>query len=136
MSFLQRCSLDCDFCGSSFTDSNPTPPSTFLGDKLLVGTKQGSLLYYSVEPSADKDCKHNVQLLRYVKNFSKKPIQQMAVLADQELAIRLSDGILTLHDLVNPNFSLIKTLNKTKGASLFTLDIQVSEEGTLGGGGG
>ncbi|CAB0011801.1 unnamed protein product, partial [Nesidiocoris tenuis] len=100
-------------------------------DKLLVGTKQGSLLYYSVEPSADKDCKHNVQLLRYVKNFSKKPIQQMAVLADQELAIRLSDGILTLHDLVNPNFSLIKTLNKTKGASLFTLDIQkhVSQTG-------
>lgn len=98
----------------------------FVADnKLLVGTKQGFLLYYTVEPNFDKDQKYNVELIRYNKNFSKKPIQQIAVLPDHELVIRLSDGIITLHDLSNANFTLIKAINKTKGATLFTLDIQV-----------
>ncbi|KAK9500068.1 hypothetical protein O3M35_001406 [Rhynocoris fuscipes] len=95
-------------------------------DKLLVGTKQGHLMFYSVtKPDSNKnDQKHDVKLLRYNKNFSKKPIQQIAVVPEYDIIVKLSDNIICVHDLSCANFSLIKPLNKTKGASLFTIDIQ------------
>lgn len=100
----------------------------FLGDRLLVGTKQGHLMFYSVtrQDSNKGDQKPDVKLLRYNKNFSKKPIQQIAVVPDYDIIIKLSDGVICVHDLSCSNFSLIKALNKTKGASLFAIDIQVS----------
>ncbi|XP_073983190.1 vacuolar protein sorting 39 [Rhodnius prolixus] len=96
------------------------------GDRLLVGTKQGHLMFYSVtrQDSNKGDQKPDVKLLRYNKNFSKKPIQQIAVVPDYDIIIKLSDGVICVHDLSCSNFSLIKALNKTKGASLFAIDIQ------------
>lgn len=40
--------------------------------------------------------KHEVQLLRYNKNFSKKPIQQLAVVPVYEILIRLSGKVYTI----------------------------------------
>ncbi|KAF4521840.1 hypothetical protein B566_EDAN003714, partial [Ephemera danica] len=93
------------------------------GDNLLVGSKQGHLLMYSITPQAG-DRKHDVQLLRYNKTFSKKPINQLEVVPQYEMLISLSDGIICVHDMRLYNFPIVCTVEKTKGASLFTLDIQ------------
>jgi hypothetical protein len=70
--------LKCDQCYLSIPDDN-----------LLVGTRQGHLLMYSVACRYG-DQKPEVQLLRYNKNFSKKPVQQLAVVPEYQLLISLS----------------------------------------------
>lgn len=92
-------------------------------NNLLVGTRQGHLLMYSVT-SRYGDQKHEVQLLRYNKNFSKKPIQQLAVVPEYEIIIRLSDNIICVHDMSIINFPAITTVQRTRGATLFTLDVK------------
>lgn len=61
----------------------------FLDDRLLVGTKQGHLLTYVIVKHFGEH-KHDVQLLSYNKNFSKKPIQQLEVVSAYQLLISLS----------------------------------------------
>lgn len=58
-------------------------------EKLLVGTRQGHLLMYHVVPST-VDNNHDVQLMRYNKIFSKKPIQQLEVIPDYNLLVSLT----------------------------------------------
>lgn len=68
-------------------------------DRLFVGTKQGHLLtYVIVKRSGDR--KHDVQLLSYNKNFSKKAIQQLEVIAAYQLLISLS-GVKNFHFICN-----------------------------------
>ena len=56
---------------------------------LVVGTRQGHLLMYSVgESGAD------VQLLRSNKNFSRKPITQVAVVPHHQIIISLAGKLL------------------------------------------
>lgn len=62
---------------------------SFADDNLLVGTCQGHLLMYSVSCRYG-DQKPEVQLLRYNKNFSKKPVKQLAVVPEYQLLISLS----------------------------------------------
>ena len=45
---------------------------------LLVGTKQGQLLVYTVQPTGSHEPRFNVLLERANKAFSKKPITQLA----------------------------------------------------------
>ncbi|XP_071441568.1 vam6/Vps39-like protein [Hetaerina americana] len=92
-------------------------------DKLLVGTSIGHLLMYSVSCRLGER-KNDVQLLGYHKMFSKKPIQQMAVVPEYQLLISLSDNVISVHDITTINFSLISTIQRTKGASIFSLDIK------------
>ncbi|KAK7863279.1 hypothetical protein R5R35_005325 [Gryllus longicercus] len=92
-------------------------------DNLLVGTKQGHLLMYSV-CYREADTKHEVQLLRYNKNFSKKPIQQLAVVPEYQLLISLSDNIICVHDISIINFPAVNVVQKSRGATLFALDIK------------
>lgn len=79
---------------------------------------------YSVA-TRNAEQKHDVQLLRYNKNFSKKPIQQLEVIPDYQLLISLSDNVVTVHDMSVINFPALTTIQKTRGATLFTLDIKV-----------
>lgn len=97
---------------------------SFLDDKLLIGTKQGHLITYSVTPGYG-GVEHDLKLTRYCKTFSKKPITQLAVVPFYELVIKLSDNIVSIHDLSDLNCPLLHTLNKTKGATLFALDNKV-----------
>lgn len=90
-------------------------------DKLLIGTKQGTLITCSVTIGYG-DVKHDLKLTRICKTFSKKPINQLAVIPEYDLVIKLSDNIVTTHDLSDINCPMLNTLNKTKGATLFTLD--------------
>lgn len=93
-------------------------------DNLLVGTKQGHLLMYSITPNSSSDHKFDVQLIRSNKYFSKKPITQIAVVPDLQVLVGLSDNVVSVHDLAVFNFPVITLLSRTKGATLFTLDIK------------
>ncbi|KAJ1528436.1 hypothetical protein ONE63_006848 [Megalurothrips usitatus] len=92
-------------------------------DNLLVGTKVGHLLMYSIS-SRYSDNKNEVHLLRYNKTFSKKPIQQLAVVQEHQLLISLTDNLVCVHDMAVINFPTIGTLPETKGATLFSVDIK------------
>jgi len=73
-------------------------------DNLLVGTRHGHLLMYSVSCRYGEQ-KPDVQLLRYNKNFSKKPIQQLAVVPEYQLLISLSGMVSLPCDSRAPNFN-------------------------------
>ncbi|KAI5642851.1 vacuolar sorting protein 39 domain 2 domain-containing protein [Phthorimaea operculella] len=90
-------------------------------DHLLLGTRQGHLLMYSVTQS-NGNGKYELQLLRLHKNFSKKPIQQIDVIPEDNLLVCLTDNQLSTYDLNGVSFPLVKTFEKTKGASVFALD--------------
>lgn len=59
-----------------------------IDENLLVGTRQGHLLMYRVVPTPDD--KHDVQLMRYNKTFSKKAIQQLDVIPEYHLLVSLT----------------------------------------------
>ncbi|XP_014482463.1 PREDICTED: vam6/Vps39-like protein isoform X2 [Dinoponera quadriceps] len=94
-------------------------------DNLLIGTREGHLLMYNV-PSVFDDS-HKLELLRHSKNFNKKRINQIDVVPEYNLLIILTDNIVCIHDLNSPNFQQICQLQKTRGATLFTLDVQATE---------
>ncbi|GFS19211.1 vam6/Vps39-like protein [Elysia marginata] len=68
------------------------------------------------------DNKFEVQLERSNKSFAKKPITQLAAVPELYILISLSDNVISVHDLVS--FNLITCVHKTKGASLFAVDVQ------------
>ncbi|XP_012531879.1 vam6/Vps39-like protein [Monomorium pharaonis] len=94
-------------------------------DNLLIGTREGHLLMYNV-PSVFDDS-HKLELLRHSKNFNKKRITQIDVVPEYNLLIILTDNIVCIHDLNSPNFQQICQLPKTRGATLFTLDVKSTE---------
>ncbi|RUS79603.1 hypothetical protein EGW08_012628 [Elysia chlorotica] len=90
---------------------------------LLLGTREGVLLQYKVQRSKNKgDNKFEVQLERSNKSFAKKPITQLAAVPELYILISLSDNVISVHDLTS--FNLITCVQKTKGASLFAVDVQ------------
>ncbi|XP_050677422.1 vam6/Vps39-like protein [Leptidea sinapis] len=88
---------------------------------LLLGTRQGHLLMYSLSLNNDTK-KYELKMLRYCKNFSKKPIQQIEVIPEDNLLLCLTDNMLSSYDINGVNFPLVNTFSDTKGASLFALD--------------
>ncbi|XP_011695638.1 PREDICTED: vam6/Vps39-like protein [Wasmannia auropunctata] len=94
-------------------------------DNLLIGTREGHLLMYNV-PSVFDDS-HKLELLRHSKNFNKKRINQIDVVPEYNLLIILTDNIVCIHDLNSPNFQQICQLPKTRGATLFTLEVQSTQ---------
>ncbi|KAF2900283.1 hypothetical protein ILUMI_05905 [Ignelater luminosus] len=89
-------------------------------ENLLVGTRQGHLLMYRVVPTPDD--KHDVQLMRYNKTFSKKAIQQLDVIPEYHLLVSLTDNIIQVHDINSSHFPVVHQAARTKGANIFTLD--------------
>lgn len=97
-------------------------------DNLLIGTREGHLLMYNVPLVFDDS--HKLELLRHSKNFNKKRITQIDVVPEYNLLILLTDNIICIHDLNSLNFQQIRQLPKTRGATLFTLDIKSTENST------
>ncbi|OXB72496.1 UNVERIFIED_CONTAM: hypothetical protein H355_002767 [Colinus virginianus] len=92
---------------------------------LLVGTKQGHLLLYRIKK--DIGCnRFEVTLEKSNKNFSKK-IQQIHVVSQFKILVSLLENNIYVHDLLT--FQQITTVSKAKGASLFTCDLQHSDNG-------
>ncbi|XP_028393424.1 vam6/Vps39-like protein [Dendronephthya gigantea] len=101
---------------------------TSYDNHLLVGTRPGHLLVYSIKDGTG-DQRFEVQLKRSNKLFSKKPIVQMTVVPEFNLLISLSDSVVSVHDL--DSFILKSVLNKTRGASFFALDLQKHKKSTV-----
>lgn len=89
---------------------------------LVVGTRQGHLLMYTVTPGTTR--RWDVALLCSNKNFSRKPIVQVAVIPEHQIIVSLSDNVVSVHDLTVFNLPLLCILTQTKGATAFDLDIK------------
>ncbi|KAI7848688.1 CNH domain-containing protein [Circinella umbellata] len=95
------------------------------GDRLLIGTGVGQLLVYDIkEPLvADDNEVPEVTLSNTIKQFSKRPIEQLDIIKEIDVLVSLSDGLVSLHDL--RTFELRMALGKTKGANLFAIQTMV-----------
>jgi hypothetical protein len=60
-----------------------------------------------------------VELLREEEKFSRKPIQQLAVIKEASLLISLSDAYVSFYDL--QTYALSERIDKTRGASSFAV---------------
>lgn len=71
-----------------------------------------------------------VDMLMFNKNFSKKAIVQMEVIAQENLLFVLTDGMIHVCDIsrMENNFTFIHSSPLTKGCSLFTLNVVVLDE--------
>lgn len=94
-------------------------------DNLLIGTREGHLLMYNVPSKSDDH--HKLELLGHNKNFNKKRILQVDVVPEYNLLVLLTDNIICIHDLKSPTIHQICQLPKTRGATLFALDMQKQE---------
>jgi hypothetical protein len=110
------------------------------GDRLLVGLNTGSLRVYRVNETSHSEGpdenaeqepksptkKKPVELLRDEEKFSKRPVQQLAIVKEANLLVSLSDGYINLHDL--QSYQPVERLEKTKGASCFTVTSNVVKD--------
>ena len=70
-----------------------------------------------------------VDLLREEEKFSRKPIQQLALIKEANILVSLSDGYVSFHNL--HDFTLAQRLEATKGATLFAVTSNiVKDEGS------
>lgn len=97
-------------------------------DKLLIGTKQGNLLVYtlSARGTAD-DLKFDVNLETSNRSFAKKPIVQLEAVPELNLLISLSDNMINVHNLnLQTNTPPIEcpALSKCRGCTLFAVNVQ------------
>ena len=70
------------------------------------------------------EIKPEIRLLRSNKAFAKKPITQVEAVPDLRILVSLSDNVISVHNLDQMTFPLITCVTKTKGATLFVLDVQ------------
>lgn len=111
---------------SSSSCESLTSSDIFSDNNVLLGTRQGHLLMYSVSQNVEEK-KMDLQLLQYDKNFSKKPITQIEVIPEYQLLFSLSDGLININDISRHNFPLVQSaVNKVKGATIFALDVNRS----------
>ncbi|XP_060649828.1 vam6/Vps39-like protein [Drosophila nasuta] len=97
------------------------------GNHVILGTRSGQLIMYSV----DKD--KGVDMQMFNKNFSKKPITQMEVVAAENLLFVLTDSMIHVCDMsrLENNFEFVHSSPDTKGCTLFTMDVD-SRKSTTG----
>lgn len=68
-----------------------------------------------------------VTLLCIAKQFSKKPIVQLQAVPEHRILISLSDNTVSVHSLDQYQFGHVLTINKTKGATHFSVDVNRTE---------
>ncbi|KAB8346335.1 hypothetical protein FH972_023379 [Carpinus fangiana] len=97
------------------------------GDRVLVGLSTGSLRIYRTKEftddpeaaPAEEGEKPKIDLLRDEDKFSKKPIQQLAIIKEANVLISLSDAHVSFHDL--QTYVLSERLERSKGATSFAV---------------
>ena len=121
------------------------------GDRLLVGLSNGHLRVYRVNEAATANSDHvqprpsssengsqgtpksksrAVELLREEEDFSRKSIQQLAVVKEAGILISLSDNYVSFYDL--QTFELSERLLSTKGAATFAAMSHVIKDDATG----
>jgi len=66
-----------------------------------------------------------VDMRMFNKNFSRKPITQMEVIASENLLFVLTDNLVQVCDIrrIESNFAFMHSAPDTKGCTLFTMDV-------------
>ncbi|KAL0258814.1 Vacuolar morphogenesis protein 6 [Diplodia seriata] len=118
------------------------------GDRLLVGLNTGCLRIYRLnelndepepEPapaSADdgddppRPRQKPADLLREVEKFSRRPVQQLAMIKESNILVSLSDNYVSIYDL--QTYELQERLEKTKGAATFAVTSNIVKDPSTG----
>ncbi|KAH0543906.1 hypothetical protein FGG08_001807 [Glutinoglossum americanum] len=117
------------------------------GDKVLVGLYTGTLRIYRINeqtkqiahengashPPDESASQPNVRpadLLREVEKFSRRAIEQLAIIKEANILISLSDSYVSIHDV--QSYTLQEQLVKTKGASTFAVTSNIVKDPTTG----
>ncbi|KAI9760014.1 MAG: hypothetical protein M4579_001953 [Chaenotheca gracillima] len=113
------------------------------GDRLLVGLNTGSLRIYRVNEVKDETAAETngdaheerpnirpVDLLTEIEKFSKRPIEQLAIIKEANVLISLSDGHVSIYDL--QSYALQEQLSKTRGATAFAVTSNIVKDSTSG----
>ncbi|KAK3670349.1 Vacuolar morphogenesis protein 6 [Recurvomyces mirabilis] len=113
------------------------------GDRLLVGLSTGSLRIYRVNEQSSPapwtesngegsqaptpaTIPRSIELLREEEKFSRRPVQQLAIVKEASLLVSLSDGYINLHDL--QSYAPVERIERTKGATCFTVTSNVVKD--------
>ena len=119
------------------------------GNRLLVGLSTGALRVYRLkeddyaagdagEAGPDREDSPSssqvpaVELMREIEKFSRRAIEQLAIIKEAHLLLCLSDGYVTTHDLQHENYAFQLQLSKTKGASTFAVTSNVIKDPSTG----
>ncbi len=117
------------------------------GNRLLIGLSTGVLRVYRInEPAGkpdgiaqDEDVgasssppQPTVELLREVEKFSRRAVEQLAMIKEANILLSLSDGYVSMHDLQDENYQLREQLSKTKGASTFAVASNIIKDPSSG----
>ncbi|KAF1917126.1 vacuolar sorting protein 39 domain 1-domain-containing protein [Ampelomyces quisqualis] len=120
------------------------------GDRVLVGLNSGCLRIYRVNDQIDDtepEARHNgdqngdqpepatpktkpADLLREEEKFSRRPIQQLAIIKEANILISLSDNHVSIHDL--QTYTLQEKLERTRGATTFAAASNIVKDATTG----
>lgn len=118
---------------------------TRTGDRLLVGLNSGALRIYRVneassEPEQDDSSQNDappkktksraVDLHREQEKFSRRAIQQLAIIKEANILVSLSDNYVSIHDL--QSYTLQEKLEKTRGATAFAVTSNVVKDADTG----
>jgi Vam6/Vps39-like protein vacuolar protein sorting-associated protein 39 len=68
--------------------------------------------------------------MREEEKFSKRPIQQLAIIKEANILVSLSDAFVSLHDL--QTYELQERLDKSKGATLFAATSNIVKDDSTG----
>ncbi|CAD0026471.1 unnamed protein product [Aureobasidium pullulans] len=99
---------------------------------LAYGLSTGTLRIYRVNevpetsPDATPSKTRAVDLVREEEKFSRRAIQQLAIIKEANILVSLSDGHVSIHDL--QTFQLQEKLDKTKGATAFAVTSNVIKD--------
>lgn len=114
------------------------------GDRLLVGLNTGCLRIYRVNELNDDLADYSedaqtqageavqsnnarpVDLLREEEKFSRRPVQQLAIIKEANILVSLSDNYVSIHDL--QTYALQEKLEKTRGATSFAVTSNVVKD--------
>ena len=88
--------------------------------KLLVGTKEGHLLLYTIEEKPSFGKKFDVHFTRSNKTFGKKAIKQLNIYENIGIILSLSEENISVHD--STSYSLKFQFPKSKGVKLYAVD--------------
>lgn len=117
----------------------------FAGDRLLVGLNSGALRIYRVNeanneteahdegtgsPTPNKIKSRAVDLLREEEKFSRRAVQQLAIIKEANILVSLSDNYVSIHDL--QTYALQERLEKTRGATAFAVTSNVVKDAETG----
>ncbi|KZF19880.1 AvaB protein [Xylona heveae TC161] len=112
------------------------------GNRLLVGLHTGSLRIYRINELADEAAGQDssgvaeegepqpkqraVDLLREEEKFSRRPVQQLAIIKEANILVALTDNYVSTYDL--QTYALQEQLTRTKGATTFAVTSDIVKD--------